>query len=130
MVAAEAERVVSALLMWRRLVGAIRYAMREEDFGQVLSAGVTLIVIGTLTYSLGNDWSIVDGFYFSVATLTTSSTADPHLVISDPWMKIFTSFYVLIGIGILVEIVRRFGVGFIQARGAASGPSVRKRESS
>lgn len=31
-------------------------------------------------------------------------------------MKIFTVFYILLGIGILVEIVRRIGSGFVEAR--------------
>jgi hypothetical protein len=64
--------MISALLMWRRLTKALRHAMREEDFAPVLSAGGVLIVIGTLTYTFGNGWKLVDGFYFAVATLTTS----------------------------------------------------------
>jgi energy-converting hydrogenase Eha subunit G len=51
-----------------------------------------------------------------VATLTTSSVLDPKLTITDPWLKIFTAAYVLVGIGILVEIARRLGMGFIAAR--------------
>jgi hypothetical protein len=102
--------------MWRRLKHALEYAMREEDFAPVLSAGVALILIGTVTYTLGNGWSLVDGFYFAVATLTTSSVAEPSLTLHDPWMKVFTVFYILIGIGILVEIVRRLGFGFVEAR--------------
>jgi putative exporter of polyketide antibiotics len=58
----------------------------------------------------------VDGFYFAVATLTTSSIADPELTITDPWLKVFTAFYVLLGIAILVEVGRRIGMGFIAAR--------------
>jgi hypothetical protein len=34
----------------------------------------------------------------------------------DPRLKVFTAFYVLVGIGILVEIARRLGMGFIAAR--------------
>jgi hypothetical protein len=37
-------------------------------------------------------------------------------VLEDGWMKLFTVFYVLIGIGILVEIARRFGTAFIEIR--------------
>ena len=94
----------------------MKVALSEEDFGPVLGAGCLLILIGTITYALGNGWGIADGFYFSVATLTTSSIADPELVLEDPWKKIFTAFYVLVGIGILVEIARRLGLGFIEAR--------------
>jgi hypothetical protein len=38
------------------------------------------------------------------------------LVLEDRWLKIFTVFYVLIGIGILVEIARRFGMAFVEVR--------------
>jgi uncharacterized membrane protein YkgB len=100
----------------RRLVGALRIALREEDFARILGAGLALIIIGTLAYSLGNDWSIVDGLYVAVATLTTSSILDPELTITDPWLKVFTAGYVLVGIGILVEVARRLGMGFIAAR--------------
>jgi uncharacterized membrane protein YkgB len=108
--------MISAILMLRRLVGALRIALREEDFARILGAGLALIIIGTLAYSLGSDWSIVDGLYVAVATLTTSSILDPELTITDPWLKVFTAGYVLVGIGILVEVARRLGMGFITAR--------------
>jgi hypothetical protein len=95
--------MISALLMLRRLAAALRVALRDEDFGRVLSAGLLLIITGTLAYSLGAGWSIVDGLYVAVATLTTSSILDPELTITDPWLKVFTAGYVLVGIGILVE---------------------------
>lgn len=77
-------------------------------------------MIGTLTYSLGGGWSVADGLYVAVATLTTSSILDPELTITDPWLKIFTAGYVLVGIGILVEVARRLGMGFITARAELS----------
>jgi hypothetical protein len=108
--------MISALLMMRRLAAALRVALREEDFARVLSAGLALIIVGTLAYSIGGGWSIVDGLYVAVATLTTSSILDPDLTITDPWLKIFTAGYVLVGIGILVELARRLGMGFMIAR--------------
>jgi hypothetical protein len=58
----------------------------------------------------------VDGFYFAVATLTTSSIADPDLVITGWPIKIFTVFYILVGIGILVELVRQLGFAYVEVR--------------
>lgn len=112
--------MLSALLMIRRLAEALRVALREEDFGRILSAGLVLIVIGTVAYSLGGGWSVVDGLYVAVATLTTSSILDPKLTITDPWLKVFTAGYVLVGIGILVEVARRLGMGFMTARAELS----------
>jgi hypothetical protein len=51
-----------------------------------------------------------------VSTLTTTSVSDPDLVLDDAWAKIFTVFYQLIGIGILVEILRRLGFAFVAIR--------------
>jgi hypothetical protein len=59
---------------------------------------------------------VADGFYFAVGTLTTSSIADPDLTLTSEAIKIFTAFYVLTGIGILVELARQLGVGFIKMR--------------
>jgi len=108
--------MISAFLMLRRFARALGYALREEDFARILGAAVTLVFVGTMAYSFGAGWSLVDGFYFAVATLTTSSIADPGLTLTDAWLKIFTALYVLVGIGILVEIARRLGMGFIAAR--------------
>lgn len=120
--------VLSAMLMVRRFLQAMRVALRDEDFGRVLSTAAALVVVGTLVYTFGAGWSPVDGFYVAVATLTTSSIGDPKLTITDPWLKTFTAFYVLVGIGILVEVARRLGMGFIAAREElrakkAAGPS-------
>jgi hypothetical protein len=38
--------------MLRRLVTALRVALREKDFERVLSAGLALIVVGTITFTL------------------------------------------------------------------------------
>jgi hypothetical protein len=119
--------MVSALLMWRRFAAALRVALRDEDFGRILGAGLLLIVVGTVTYTLGNGWSVVDGLYVAVATLTTSSILDPELTITDGWLKVFTSLYVLVGIGILVEVVRRLGMGFIAARAEVEAAKTAKK---
>jgi hypothetical protein len=108
--------VLSALMMMKRLAAALRVALREEDFARVLSAGLLLIIIGTLSYSIGGGWSVIDGLYVAVGTLTTSSILDPELTITDGWLKLFTAGYVLVGIGILVEVAGRLGMGFMIAR--------------
>ena len=108
--------MLSALMMFRRFERALRHALLEENFAAILGSAVTLIVVGTLAYTFGEDWSLVDGFYFAVATLTTSSIADPELVITNSWLKVFTIFYILIGIGILVEVARQLGVALIHVQ--------------
>ena len=102
--------------MFQRFAKALRIAVREEGFAQVFSTGLLLVAVGTLTYTLTQDWSPVDGFYFAVATLTTSSIADPDLVLENGPIKIFTVFYILVGIGILVELARQLGFSYVEVR--------------
>jgi hypothetical protein len=108
--------VVSAILMIRRFVRTFRRAAKDAEFVPLAGASLALIVTGTLAYTLGEGWSLVDGFYFAVATLTTSSSADPELMLTDPWLELFTSFYILVGIGILVALVSRLGLAFVALR--------------
>jgi Ion channel len=108
--------MLSALMMLRRVLPAFRYAIHEEEFLQIFSAALVLIAVGTLTYTLGQDWNVVDAVYFSVSTLTTTSVSNPELVLTDRWLEIFTVLYQLIGIGILVEMLRRLGIAFITVR--------------
>ena len=100
--------------MLTRFIGAIRHAAKEEHFAVVAGSAGALILLGTVTYSLGEGWNVVDGFYFAVCTLTTSSIADPNLTLTHEALKLFTAIYVLTGIGILVELARELGVGFVK----------------
>ena len=108
--------VLSVATMLRRMLRAMKYAAKDENFGVVAGAAVTLILVGTVVYSLGEGWNVVDGFYFAVCTLTTSSIADPNLTLTHDTLKLFTTVYVLTGIGILVELARRLGVGYVKER--------------
>jgi hypothetical protein len=56
--------------MFRRFLHAIKYAAKEESFAAVAGAAISLVLVGTITYSLGEGWNVADGFYFAVCTLT------------------------------------------------------------
>ena len=51
-----------------------------------------------------------------VGAAATSSIADPNLTLTHEALKIFTAFFVLTGIGILVELARQLCVGFVKLR--------------
>jgi hypothetical protein len=107
--------MLSALLIFRRLaIDALR--VPGGGLRAVLGAAAAPILVRTFAYTFGQSRSAADGFYVAVATLTTSSVLDPKLAIPEPRLKIFTAFYVLVGIGILVEVARRLGLGFIASR--------------
>jgi voltage-gated potassium channel len=62
-----------------------------------------LLAIGTVFYNYAEHWSYVDSFYFSTMTLTTIGYGD--LAPTTEGAKIFTSFYAIFGIGIMLYIL-------------------------
>ncbi|MBX4188790.1 potassium channel family protein [Candidatus Saccharibacteria bacterium] len=66
-------------------------------------AALSMIILGTVFYHLQEHLSWLNAYYFSVISLTTVGYGDitPH----TPLGKIFTTFYVLIGIGIITTFV-------------------------
>jgi hypothetical protein len=55
----------------------------------------TLLVIGTVFYSVVEGWSPLDSLYFSMITLTTVGYGD--LTPSTPASRSFTVLYILVG---------------------------------
>ena len=64
---------------------------------------VALLVLGTVVYHFVEDFSWVDAYYFSVVTLATVGYGDltPHTTFG----KLFTTFYILSGVGIITAFV-------------------------
>lgn len=71
-----------------------------EERGPALLV-ISLLIAGTVFYTLVEGWSIVDAVYFCAMSLATVGYGD--LVPESDEAKIFTVVYVLAGIGILVS---------------------------
>jgi voltage-gated potassium channel len=69
----------------------------------LLSLTVAVIALGTIVYHFVEDLSWVDAYYFSVVTLSTVGYGDisPHTDIG----KIFTTFYIFTGVGIITSFI-------------------------
>jgi hypothetical protein len=80
--------------------------MKITIFKKVSSAiilAVFLAIIGIFYYHYTEGWSYVDSSYFTIMTLTTIRYGD--LVPTQDSTKIFTSFYAIFGIGIMLYLV-------------------------
>jgi hypothetical protein len=47
--------------MFDRFAKALKVAVRDEGFVQILGTGILLVIVGTLTYTTSQEWSLVDG---------------------------------------------------------------------
>ena len=80
----------------------------------LLTLSVTIIGIGTVFYRLVEGFSWVDSFYFTIMTLTTVGYGDLYPVTKIG--KLFTAFYVIVGLGVLLAFVSFISERVIERR--------------
>lgn len=95
--------MISFLLTIGQFFRAIWRGMKDPEFRALFTLVVILLATGTWFYARVEGWSALDAFYFSVVTLTTIGYGD--FSPTTPVSKIFTIFYILIGIGLLLGFV-------------------------
>lgn len=86
-----------------RFARAVTAAFRDPQTRALVTGALTVIAVGTWFYARQEGWSVVDSLYFTVMTLTTVGYGDLHP--TTPASKLFTVFFVLIGIGILLGFI-------------------------
>ena len=109
---------IAALL--RTFIRAVRRIARNPE-GRglaVLTGG--LVSAGTVFYRLVEDLTWVDAVYFTVITLTTVGYGD--IAPSSTAGKIFTTFYVLIGVGLIVTFVSQVAAAILEVRLERTAP--------
>lgn len=62
-----------------------------------------VVITGAVSYHFLEGWNLLDSVYFSVMTLSTVGYGDMHP--THPATKLFTIFYVLIGVGLMFYIL-------------------------
>jgi voltage-gated potassium channel Kch len=72
----------------------------------LIASTIGIIVAGTTFYRFVENFSWVDAYYFSVITLTTVGYGD--ISPQTDTGKIFTTFYILIGVGIITAFITNF----------------------
>ncbi|HVX47895.1 MAG TPA: potassium channel family protein [Candidatus Saccharimonadales bacterium] len=80
-----------------------RSLVERHAYRFLAGAAVSALAIGTVVYHLVEHFSWLNAYYFSVITLTTVGYGDltPHTAFG----KLFTTFYVLSGVGIITTFV-------------------------
>ena len=80
----------------------------------IISLAVGIILLGTFFYHTFENMGYLDALYFSIITLTTVGYGDLHPVTAIG--KLFTIFYILIGIGILFAFIDTFSENVVERR--------------
>jgi hypothetical protein len=75
----------------------------EKGFVAALVVLFFILLIGTAFYSFNEHWDTLDALYFCVVTLTTVGLTD--LRPDNPAAKIFTIFYIFLGMGMGILII-------------------------
>ncbi len=81
----------------------VKTFLKDKEYRDLLLTTLVVLFSGTTVYHYLEGWSWIDSLYFSIITLTTIGYGDfsPQ---SDAG-KLFTIFYILIGIGIILTFI-------------------------
>jgi len=82
--------------------------------GVAVSSLASLITIGTLVFKYLEDWTWIQSFYFSVVTLATVGYGDLHPTTDGS--RLFTAFYILLGVAIAVSALAVIGSSYLTRR--------------
>jgi voltage-gated potassium channel len=77
--------------------------IKDKKYRRLLATTGVVISIGSVVYHYVEGWSWLDSIYFSFITLSTIGFGDFYPV--TPGGKIFTIFYIIIGIGIILTFI-------------------------
>jgi voltage-gated potassium channel len=98
-----------------RFFRALWQSLKDPEFQALFLLVVTMLASGTLFYRRVEGWNLLDSLYFSVIALTTVGYGD--FSPSTTAGKIFTMFYIFIGIGIILGFVNAVAERSMEQRG-------------
>lgn len=82
--------------------------LRDHDSRPVVVWALFTLLAGTLFYHFFEGWGYIDALYFCVVSLATVGYGD--LTPTTPLTRLFTVFYLINGIGILLAVFDRIRI--------------------
>jgi len=77
--------------------------LKDKNYRDLLITTNIIIAFGSSVYHYLEGWSWIDSVYFSIITLTTIGYGDFSPQTDEG--KVFTMFYIIIGVGIILSFV-------------------------
>ena len=87
------------MLLYRTLISFLK----DEGYRDLLLTTSIVVAFGSIVYHYIEGWDWIDAIYFSVITLTTVGYGDLSPQTDEG--KIFTIFYITVGIGIILSFI-------------------------
>ncbi|MDE0589700.1 potassium channel family protein [Halocynthiibacter sp. C4] len=116
-----------ALTVWRFLK-AIYRSWESENFRAGLVVAILILISGTTFYRMVEGWSWTDSLYFSVTTMSTVGFGD--LAPSTTYGKMFTVFYIFVGVGVFVALFSQFAKALIIQKPSREGKRIAAKSAS
>ena len=86
-----------------RFFRSLWQGLKDKEFRALFLWVLGIIALGTWFYARVEGWTPLDALYFTVTTLTTVGYGD--FAPRTPAGKLFTIFYIVVGIGLLSGFV-------------------------
>jgi voltage-gated potassium channel len=86
----------------------------STSFIAAAGALIIVLVLGTISYHSLEDWTWIQALYFTTATIATVGYGD--LAPTNDVSRLFTVFFILIGVSITVSAVAYVGNKFLSRR--------------
>ena len=102
--------------------------LKDRDFRALFYWVIGILLLGTWFYSKVEGWRALDSLYFTITTLTTVGYGDFYPKTDAG--KIFTIFYILVGLGLLSGFIVLLGErsGLIKPRQKDAGKAVEPKK--
>lgn len=89
-----------------RFIKAIYRSWSDDTFRAGLVVALLILLSGTTFYHAVEGWSWLDSLYFSVTVMSTVGLGD--LSPTTDFGKLFTVFYIFVGVGVFVALAAQF----------------------
>jgi voltage-gated potassium channel len=85
------------------VIRTLKAFLKDKEYRELLFTTSLVLSGGSVAYHYIEGWSWIDSVYFSVVTLTTVGFGD--FAPQTDAGKLFTIFYITIGIGIILSFI-------------------------